>query len=134
MRLQRAELPLQLDSSEAAHRFFASCFSEVDSGRETLWVAHVDRQGRCIHLSGHQGDASGADLPIRAIVADVLLRGSAGLLLAHNHPSGDPRPSLADCRATRRLAEVADAINCRLIDHLVFAGAGYSSFRDLGLL
>ena len=54
--------------------------------------------------------------------------------MAHNHPSGDPRPSRADIQATRRLAETADALDIRLHDHLIFAGTDCRSFRELGLL
>jgi DNA repair protein RadC len=58
----------------------------------------------------------------------------AAILLAHNHPSGDPRPSDSDLRATRRLAVAAEALDCRLLDHLVFAGAECTSLRRLGYL
>ena len=75
-----------------------------------------------------------APFPIRSIVTDAVLHGSTGFLLAHNHPSDDSRPSKSDRIATRRLSQVADAIDCRLIDHLIFAGADFSSFRKLGLL
>jgi DNA repair protein RadC len=134
MRYQRAELPLKLDGLPAARQFFAGCFADTDLTRETLWVAHLDHDGQCLHLSQHPGDAVSADFPLRSIIADAALHGSAGILLAHNHPSGDARPSNADCRATRRLATAAEALDCALVDHLVFAGTECSSFRRLGLL
>jgi DNA repair protein RadC len=59
---------------------------------------------------------------------------SAGIILAHNHPCGDATPSVSDCSSTRRLTCVADALGCRVVDHLVFAGSNVSSFRQLGLL
>ena len=61
MRYQRAEHPLKLDGLAAATAFFSGCFSEAESARETLWVAHVDEQARCLHLTCHQGDETGAD-------------------------------------------------------------------------
>jgi DNA repair protein RadC len=134
MRYQRAEEPLKLDGLAAARDFFAGCFAESDPVRETLWVAHVDHASDCVHVSRHQGDESGASFPIRAIVADAARHGSAGILLAHNHPSGDARPSHADCLATRRLACAAGALDCAVVDHLVFAGSDWTSFRRLGLL
>jgi DNA repair protein RadC len=134
MRYQRAEQPLKLDGPEAAQAFFAGCFAESDPARESLWVAHVDSRANCLHLSRYDGGTATADMPVRAIIADAIANGSAGMLLAHNHPSGDPRPSPADYVATRRLACAGDAIDCRVIDHLVFGGGRYTSFRDLGLL
>src|SRR4051794_13636312 len=103
MRYQRAELPLRLDGLATAREFFAGCLADGDPTRESLWVAHVDDQARCLHLSRHSGDEVGAELPLKAILADAVAHGSAGIVLAHNHPSGDPFPSESDCRATRRL-------------------------------
>ena len=134
MRYQRAELPLKLDGLRAAREFFAGCLSDTDASTESLWVAHVDEQLRCLHVSRHQGDESGADFPLRTIIADAAELGSAGIVLAHNHPSGDSRPSESDCRCTRRLASAAEALDCTVLDHLVFAGDACTSFRNLGLL
>ena len=134
MRYQRAEHPLKLDGLAAAKAFFAGCFAESDPARESLWVAHVDADARCVHLSCHEGDGTGAEFPLRTIIADAAEHGSAGIVLAHNHPSGDPRPSDSDCRATRRLASAAEALDCTVVDHLVFAGNECTSFRRIGLL
>jgi DNA repair protein RadC len=134
MRYQRAELPLKLDGLAAAREFFAGCLAEEDPRREHLWVAHVDDAARCLHLSCHRGDETGAAFPIREIIADAALHGSAGIVIAHNHPSGDARPSDSDCRATRRLATAAEALDCTVLDHLVFAGGECTSLRRLGYL
>ena len=133
MHHQRAELPLKLDGLEAARAFFASCLSDAP-GYESLWVAHVDSQANCLHVSRHDGDETGAHFPLKTIIRDAALHGSAGILLAHNHPSGDPTPSRADCDQTRRLAVAADALDCQILDHLIFGGGECSSFRRLGLL
>jgi DNA repair protein RadC len=134
MRYQRAELPLKLDGLAAARSFFAGCLSDSDPNRESLWVAHVDEQARCVHVSRHNGDETGGCFPLKTIIADAAAHGSAGIVLAHNHPSGDPRPSDSDCRATRRLVSAAEALDCAVLDHLVFAGEECTSFRRMGLL
>ena len=134
MRYQRAETPLKLDGLPAARAFFAGCMADCDPMRESLWVAHVDDQARCLHLTRHDGDETGADFPLREIIADAAHHGSAGIVLAHNHPSGDATPSDSDCRVTRRLATAAEALDCTILDHLVFAGRQCTSFRQIGLL
>jgi DNA repair protein RadC len=134
MRYQRAELPLKLNGLDAARQFFAGCLADGDPTQESLWVAHVDDDSRCLHVTRHQGDEAGADFPIRSIVADAVHHGSAGIVLAHNHPSGDARPSDSDCRATRRLAAAVEAIDCTVLDHLVFGGSDCTSLRRLGYL
>src|SRR5215208_5720157 len=134
MRYQRAELPLKLDGLAAARQFFTGCMADSDPRRENIWVAHVDEQARCLHVSRHEGDETGAHFPLREIIRDAAMHGSAGIVLAHNHPSGDARPSDSDCRATRRLASAAEALDCTVVDHLVFAGGECTSFRRIGLL
>jgi DNA repair protein RadC len=134
MRYQRADLPLKLDGLAAAQSFFSGCIADSDPLRESLWVAHVDEQARCVHLSRHYGDETGACFPLRDIIADAAVHGSAGIVLAHNHPSGDPRPSDSDCRTTRRLAAAAQALDCTILDHLIFGGAECTSLRRLGYL
>ena len=134
MRYQRAELPLKLNGLAAARQFFAGCFAEYDPRRESLWVAHVDDEAHCLHVSCHEGDETGVQFPLRQIVADAVEHGTSGIILAHNHPSGDARPSDSDFRSTRRLATAAEALDCTVVDHLVFAGRECTSLRSLGYL
>lgn len=134
MRYQRAELPLKLDGLKAAQSFFWDCIADSDPARESVWVAHVDEKANCLHFSRHDGEEAEASFPIGSIIADAARHGSAGIILAHNHPSGDPTPSDSDCRATRRLATAAEALDCTVVDHLVFGGGKCTSLRSLGLL
>jgi DNA repair protein RadC len=134
MRYQRADTPLKLDGLAAARSFFAGCLAEEDPGREHLWVAHVDAHAHCVHLSRHEGDETGGAFPVREIIADAAAHRSSGIVLAHNHPSGDARPSDSDCRATRRLATAAEALDCTVLDHLIFGGSECTSLRRLGYL
>lgn len=134
MRYQRVEAPLKLDGLASAKSFFAGCLEGSNLSLESLWVAHVDEQSRCLHISRHQGDESGADFPLRTIIADAAEHGSAAIILAHNHPSGDALPSRSDCISTRRLAAAAEALDCTVIDHLVFGGRDCSSMRQMGYL
>lgn len=87
-----------------------------------------------MHLASHDGGPESVDLPVRDIISDAARLGSAGIVLAHNHPSGDASPSDADCRATRRLARAAEAIDLAIVDHLVFGAGECRSFRRMGLL
>src|SRR6478736_1318315 len=128
---QRAASALKLDGLAAARAFFEGCMADSDPRRESLWVAHVDDRSRCLHLSRHDGDETSTEFPIGTIIADAAAHRSAGIVLAHNHPSGDARPSDSDCRATRRLASAAEALDCTVLDHLVFAGKECASLRQL---
>ena len=135
MQYQRAESPALLNGHDAARRFFAACFDEAGPDREQLWVAHVDGSAHCIQLDRFDGEAASVDLPVRTIVADAARLGSAGVVLAHNHPSGSAEPSKADCRATRTLAQAGELIDMTVLDHLIFArGNECRSMRRMGLL
>ena len=135
MRIQRAETPARLDGFAAAERFFAHCFmTPANRSLEQLWVAHLDDAANCLKLTRHGGSARTVGLPVRDILRDAAALGSAGVVIAHNHPSGDPTPSAEDCRATRSLARAAEAIDLAVVDHLVFAGDECRSFRRMGYL
>src|SRR6476619_2070892 len=86
---QRAESPLKIKGLAAARKFFAGCLAEVDPTRESLWVAHLDPELRCLHVSQHEGDTTGIDFPLHNIILDAARHQSAAVVLAHNHPSGD---------------------------------------------
>jgi DNA repair protein RadC len=134
MQYQRTESPVLLNGLEAARCFFASYFRIDDSAHEQLLVAHVDRGARCIHLGRYDGKPASVRFPVREIIADAARLGSAGIVIAHNHPGGDARPSNADYRATIKLMRAGEAIDLAILDHLIFAGRDCTSMRRLGLL
>ncbi|HYN47011.1 MAG TPA: JAB domain-containing protein [Allosphingosinicella sp.] len=120
-------------TARAAADLLAPVFA--DASGEKLAVLHLDAGRRMIALEEHAVSADDEIvLPLREIFASALKHDAAGMVIAHNHPSGDPRPSRADKEATRRLAEIADTLGIRLHDHLIFAGKECRSFRELGLL
>jgi DNA repair protein RadC len=95
----------------------------------------LDADGRILGISASaDGDAVSIGLPLREIVRDAIMLGARALILAHNHPSGDPTPSRADKAATRRLVDIVGGLDIRLLDHIVFAGEHCRSFRHMGLL
>jgi len=106
----------------------------ADRPGETLAVLYLDSAGGRIALDRRAVAADAIALPIREILHAALDHDAAGLVVAHNHPSGDPQPSRADIEATRRLAETAAAVGIVLHDHLIFAAGECRSFRELGLL
>lgn len=130
---QQEEIAWRLRNIADAVHLFAGELGKL--AEEELRVAHLDGEGRVLGLSaGTGGDLAKIDLPVREIVRDALALGARALLLAHNHPSGDPTPSPADKAATRQLADAARSLDIRLLDHLIFAGARCRSFREMGLL
>jgi DNA repair protein RadC len=84
--------------------------------------------------TGPEGSVNAAPVVPRAIMRRAVEVGATALILVHNHPSGDPAPSREDVEATRRIAEAARALDICIHDHVIVAGASWTSFRALGLL
>lgn len=70
----------------------------------------------------------------REVVKRALALNAAALILVHNHPSGDPKPSRDDIEMTREIKTAAGALGISIHDHLVIGRKGHASFRSLGLL
>jgi DNA repair protein RadC len=81
-----------------------------------------------------EGTVHEAPVYPREVVKRALEIGATGLLLVHNHPSGNHEPSQGDIDATRRVAEAALLMGICVHDHIVISRAGWASFRSLGLL
>lgn len=106
----------------------------ADASGERLVAAFLAADGRLLAIESMDEDEAAVTLPMRALVARALGLDAAALVIAHNHPSGDPNPSSEDVRLTRRFAMVCDALGLILHDHLIFAAGRCESFRRLGLL
>jgi len=80
------------------------------------------------------GSRSEAGLPIPSILRRAVSSGASRLVLAHNHPSGDPQPSAIDLRASRHLARAGRQLETLLLDHIIVGGHAWTSMRQDGLL
>jgi DNA repair protein RadC len=76
------------------------------------------------------GALNASRLQPRDVLAPALRVDAAALLIAHNHPSGDPAPSRADRQVTSALRAAAEVVGVRLLDHLILARHGHHSFRE----
>ncbi|MBC9033238.1 JAB domain-containing protein [Sphingomonas sp. JC676] len=124
--------PRRIADPDAAGALFADLAREA---AEVAAFAYLAGDQRLLGLRrAGRGAIDRIELPIRAIVADVLALDAFAVVMAHNHPSGDPTPSAADREVTHLLARALDPLGVRLIDHLVIAAGGITSFRLLGLL
>ena len=68
----------------------------------------------------------------REVFADALTDRACAVIVAHNHPSGDPTPSAEDIKATQRLQEAALVLGLKLLDHIIFSRRGYRSLKEDG--
>lgn len=80
------------------------------------------------------GGVSGTVADPRLIFAAAIKGVASGIILAHNHPSGNLQPSQADINLTRKIKEAGRLLEIQLLDHIILTSEGYFSFADEGLL
>lgn len=81
-----------------------------------------------------EGGITETSVDVRVILQAALLTNSVALVLAHNHPSGNLKPSRQDMEITKQVKEAARLMRITVIDHLILTDAGYYSFADEGEL
>lgn len=132
---------VRLDSPEKIADYLRSAFEE-NPMQEALYCVYLNRRNYPIgrHLIT-LGTATSTLVAPAEVFRGAILAGATALLVAHNHPSGDPAPSVADNMVTRSLRKAAKIISIDLIDHVIVGDAkadplkvGYYSFRAAGLL
>ena len=80
------------------------------------------------------GNVSASLVRVGELFRDAVRLDAAGIVLVHNHPSGDPEPSEEDLSITRRLLEVGELVGIGVLDHVIVAARGTVSFRARQLL
>ena len=96
--------------------------------REKVVVLVADAANRVLRLVPvATGGLDSSPLPVREVLQAVLRYDGRAFALAHNHPSGDPTPSVQDREATEAVGRAADAVGLRFLDHVVVAGSSWRS-------
>lgn len=100
--------------------------------QEVMGALFLDTRNRMLgDRELYRGTLDRAAVEPREVLKECLLRGAAGVILFHTHPSGDPTPSAEDTAFTLRMSEAARAVGIRLVDHMVLGGAErWVSMRD----
>ena len=102
---------------------------------ETFLCLHLDCKNTIKALQVVSIGSLGSSLVHpREVFRSAILNGAAGVIFAHNHPSGDPAPSDEDLQITKRLSEVGKLIGIKCLDHLIIGSGRYFSFADQGLM
>lgn len=101
--------------------------------REHVLAAFLDARNRIIGevYVVAIGTVSASLIHPREVFREACLRSAAGVILAHNHPSGDPTPSADDRAVTKRIRQAGEILEIELVDHLVVSRNGYVSLREV---
>lgn len=115
-----------------AYEVFKAVLTPGDD-KENLYALLLNNKNRpvCEPLRISRGTADSAPAFARDVFKEALKWGATAVMVAHNHPSGDPTPSPADFRFTERLVALAKVAEIRFLDHLVLGDGDYASIRSL---
>jgi DNA repair protein RadC len=103
----------------------------IDQDKEHFYVMHLDTRSRVklVELVS-LGTLTASLAHPRETFRRAVIHGSANIIVAHNHPSGEVDPSDEDTTATRKLFDAGEVLGIRLLDHLIFAKGKFFSFRE----
>jgi len=103
--------------------------------REFFCVCYLDAKNRAIEvIEASEGTIDSASVYPREIIKGALILGAYSIVCFHNHPSGDPEPSLCDREITKDLAFACKVMQIRFLDHIIMGKNCYYSFADKGLI
>ena len=103
--------------------------------RETVFLVLLDSKGRLLReVTVSTGTVNASLVSPREVFLEALKAEAVGMVLLHNHPSGDPSPSEEDKSITRRIRQGAELLDLTLLDHLIIGDCRYFSFLEAGLL
>jgi DNA repair protein RadC len=123
----------QIKSSADVFNIFHPLLSDLS--HEEFWILFLNRSNKPINrMKVSQGGISGTVTDVRIIMKKAVEHLASGLIVCHNHPSGNNNPSESDIQITQKIREAGSLLDVQLLDHIIIAGTAYYSFADNGLL
>lgn len=105
------------------------------NNHEQFWVLYLDNSNKIIASECvSRGGVASTVVDIKIVLKSALDKLASGLILVHNHPSGNLKPSAPDDNLTNKIKEGARLIDIRVLDHIIIAPQGYYSYADEGRL
>ena len=124
--------PKITESKSAFEVFFKDL---CDLNHEEFWVLYADPSGKLISKQRiSEGGAIHTSVDVKKIMQTAVANRAYGLVLGHNHPSGNITPSNNDILLTQKIQTAAKLLDLRIMDHLIVSGNNYYSFADDGIL
>ena len=126
---------MKVHSAQDAYDIMRTYFA-ADDEQENVFVLPLDADKRpiCEPFLVSRGTTDATIMHPREIFKHALRWGANAVVVAHNHPCGDPTPSSKDIQRTKELAEVARVVDVKLLDHIVLGAESFISIRESGKL
>ncbi|WP_294238513.1 DNA repair protein RadC [Chryseobacterium endophyticum] len=122
-----------ISNSNDAYLIFKNQMSDLRT--EEFWAVFLNQRNKIIHITKlTEGGITQSIVDVRILFKTALDHFSTGIIVAHNHPSGNLKPSKEDIDITHKIKEAGKVLNIQLLDHLIITQDSYFSFSDDGLL
>ena len=117
---------------EDAHAFLRTYMNPKQMDlRESFWVIFMTNANRVIGISNvANGTTTGVQPNARYIFQLALLTNASAIIIAHNHPSGNLSPSTSDVKETKRIRQIAKALEITVLDHIIISSESYLSMAQ----
>ncbi|MBD8081680.1 RadC family protein [Chryseobacterium caseinilyticum] len=123
----------QITSSKAAYDVLKIHLSDLRT--EEFWALFLNQNNKVVHLSQlTQGGINQSLVDLRILFKIAMDHFATGIIVSHNHPSGNLKPSQEDISITKKIKDAGNLLNIQLLDHLIITQNAYLSFADEGLL
>lgn len=133
--LVKEDIGEKVCSESKAYQVFNDFYKTLDADQEHFSILIVDNKNQIRGLKMlFTGGESSSLIDYKVVFRTALLMGAVGLIVCHNHPSGECYPSNEDLKVTIQLKEGAELLGLKLLDHLVLGHNEVYSFKDKGLL
>jgi len=134
-RVKELDFPYEGQQVSCTADLLRFCCSLQDSDTEKFIVLYLNAQNGIISILRSDGTVNQAVVYPREVIRHALLVGSSSIILVHNHPSGNMRPSEADIRLTKVIREISTLLEIIVHDHIIIGPeTKFFSFREGGLL
>lgn len=123
----------QVISSDTVCEILRPLIGDIE--KEEFWAVYLNQSNRIIRRERLSvGGIAGTYVDIRLIMKEAILCNATGMIISHNHPSGNENPSPEDNRITEQIKKAADSLNIRLTDHIIITSNTYYSYVENGML
>lgn len=123
----------QVKSSKTVFEIFANKLGDLPY--EEFWLVILNRANKIIDMKRiSSGGISGTVTDIRIILKIAIEKTASSIIVCHNHPSGNIKPSNSDIQITNKLKNASELVEIPLLDHVIVSDSDYYSFADEGLL
>ena len=124
-----------VNSSRISYDIFKEAYDECMQHHEECWVMFLNQANRLLGLSCiSKCGISQTVVDVRIILQTALLAHASGIILSHNHPSGNMVASSNDNAITSKLKKACELLDITLLDHIILSDMGYLSYADEGML